>query len=179
MNFGSDSASRRIVRRSLGGCKQVRMRKASAQGSSWPRSKHYSWSAVQFLSILLLCVNNLQISWAISYQNGAPTSPSLLPGNRNTSHDRRFRRRELQSTHPLTRGPWTSLRAGSAVASPAVMASPSYYSRIALAGGLAGATGTVVLYPMDSAKTLRQSNPAEFSSVRQALWHLIKKRPSG
>jgi hypothetical protein len=29
----------------------------------------------------------------------------------------------------------------------------SYYLRVGLAGGLAGATGTTILYPMDSAKT--------------------------
>jgi len=32
----------------------------------------------------------------------------------------------------------------------------------------------MVLYPMDCAKTLRQSNPTQFSSVRAALWHLIR-----
>lgn len=48
----------------------------------------------------------------------------------------------------------TTIRAG-AVAAPAtaVFKPVSYYLRVALAGGLAGATGTVVLYPMDSAKT--------------------------
>jgi len=50
----------------------------------------------------------------------------------------------------------------------------SYYARVALAGGLAGATGTSALYPIDSAKTLRQSNPSMYSSVRHAFLSLIK-----
>ena len=54
----------------------------------------------------------------------------------------------------------------------------SYYARVALAGGLAGATGTTVLYPLDSAKTLRQSSPSKFGSVQQALWHLIRSPSS-
>jgi len=49
----------------------------------------------------------------------------------------------------------------------------SYYIRIGLAGGFAGATGTALLYPVDSAKTLRQSNPSRFASVRDAFETLI------
>jgi len=45
--------------------------------------------------------------------------------------------------------------------------------RVALAGGLAGATGTAVLYPIDTAKTLRQANPNRYSSVLAALGDLV------
>lgn len=48
-----------------------------------------------------------------------------------------------------------------------------YHSRVGLAGGIAGAVGTTVLYPMDAAKTLRQANPSQYASVSAALWALI------
>ena len=44
-----------------------------------------------------------------------------------------------------------------------------YFVKIALSGGIAGAVGSAVLYPMDAAKTLRQSNPSSYSSVFDAL----------
>jgi hypothetical protein len=54
----------------------------------------------------------------------------------------------------------SNLRAGATVvpatanAATAIVWKPlKYYLRVALAGGVAGATGTAVLYPMDSAKT--------------------------
>jgi solute carrier family 25 (mitochondrial S-adenosylmethionine transporter), member 26 len=43
--------------------------------------------------------------------------------------------------------------------------------KTAVAGGVAGAVGTLVLYPLDAAKTLRQASPQQFSSVRAALMH--------
>jgi hypothetical protein len=53
-----------------------------------------------------------------------------------------------------------------------------YYMRVGLAGGLAGASGTAVLYPMDCAKTLRQSQPETYKTVRQALQYLcVTKTP--
>mmetsp|Transcript_2845 Transcript_2845/g.7816 ORF Transcript_2845/g.7816 Transcript_2845/m.7816 type:complete len:421 (-) Transcript_2845:417-1679(-) len=52
----------------------------------------------------------------------------------------------------------------------------SYYLRVALAGGVAGATGSAVLYPLDSAKTLRQSDPSAYSSVRDALLQMLRSR---
>ena len=45
--------------------------------------------------------------------------------------------------------------------------------RIALCGGLAGATGTVLLYPFDTAKTLRQSQPSVYKNVWSALSSLF------
>jgi hypothetical protein len=44
-----------------------------------------------------------------------------------------------------------------------------FYMRVGLAGGLAGASGTALLYPMDCAKTLRQSQPQTYKTVRHAL----------
>lgn len=52
----------------------------------------------------------------------------------------------------------------------------SHSVRVGLAGGIAGAVGTAALYPFDSAKTLRQSDPARYKSVRHALVELC--RPS-
>jgi len=52
----------------------------------------------------------------------------------------------------------------------------SYYLRVALAGGVAGATGSAVLYPIDSAKTLRQSDPSAYSSVKDALFKMLKSK---
>lgn len=54
----------------------------------------------------------------------------------------------------------------------------SYYLRVALAGGVAGATGSAVLYPIDSAKTLRQSDPSAYSSVRDALVKMLRSKNS-
>jgi solute carrier family 25 S-adenosylmethionine transporter 26 len=54
----------------------------------------------------------------------------------------------------------------------------SYYLRVALAGGVAGATGSAVLYPIDSAKTLRQSDPNAYSSVRDALFQMLRSKHS-
>lgn len=48
-----------------------------------------------------------------------------------------------------------------------------YCVKVGLAGGIAGATGTACLYPVDSAKTLRQSNPSKYSSVWNAFQDLI------
>jgi Mitochondrial carrier protein len=45
-----------------------------------------------------------------------------------------------------------------------------------IAGGIAGAVGTVVLYPLDAAKTVRQASPEVFRSVRVALVALIRNR---
>lgn len=76
-------------------------------------------------------------------------------------------------------------RAGSATASfvgPApealVLEPLSYYLRVALAGGVAGATGSAVLYPIDSAKTLRQSDPGSYSSVKDALFQMLRSKHS-
>jgi len=52
----------------------------------------------------------------------------------------------------------------------------SYYLRVALAGGVAGATGSAVLYPIDSAKTLRQSDPGAYSSVKDALVQMLRSK---
>jgi len=75
-------------------------------------------------------------------------------------------------------------RAGSSVSfvgpPPANLAleSLSYYLRVALAGGVAGATGSAVLYPIDSAKTLRQSDPGSYSSVKDALFKMLRSKHS-
>jgi solute carrier family 25 (mitochondrial S-adenosylmethionine transporter), member 26 len=52
----------------------------------------------------------------------------------------------------------------------------SYYLRVALAGGVAGATGSAVLFPIDSAKTLRQTSPETYSSVRDALTKMLQSQ---
>jgi solute carrier family 25 S-adenosylmethionine transporter 26 len=54
-----------------------------------------------------------------------------------------------------------------------------YYLRVSLAGGLAGATGSLVLYPIDSAKTLRQADPSRYGSVRAALLTMVQSRDVG
>jgi solute carrier family 25 S-adenosylmethionine transporter 26 len=53
--------------------------------------------------------------------------------------------------------------------------------KMGLSGGLGGAVGTLLLFPMDTAKTLRQASPSQYTSVSHALqslfysnqqWHL-------
>ncbi|KAL7579913.1 hypothetical protein ACA910_004917 [Epithemia clementina (nom. ined.)] len=57
----------------------------------------------------------------------------------------------------------------------------AYALRVGLAGGLAGAAGTAALFPMDTAKTLRQTKPSTYKNVMSALgglcysngrWHI-------
>ena len=45
--------------------------------------------------------------------------------------------------------------------------------RVGLAGGIAGATGTLALFPVDAAKTLRQASPSLYKNVRQAFVSLV------
>jgi hypothetical protein len=49
----------------------------------------------------------------------------------------------------------------------------SYALRVGLAGGIAGATGTAMLFPVDSAKTMRQASPTVYNSVRHAFRRLM------
>ena len=72
-----------------------------------------------------------------------------------------------------------STRGGSSAAiaaSSSFAATASTHIRVALAGGIAGAVGTAALYPMDTAKTLRQANPNTYKSVREALVHLVYRQ---
>mmetsp|Transcript_27774 Transcript_27774/g.43086 ORF Transcript_27774/g.43086 Transcript_27774/m.43086 type:complete len:379 (-) Transcript_27774:30-1166(-) len=48
-------------------------------------------------------------------------------------------------------------------------------ARVALCGGIAGATGTALLYPFDTAKTLRQTKPEVHKSVYGALCSLYSQ----
>lgn len=49
-------------------------------------------------------------------------------------------------------------------------------TRLALAGALAGAFTTIFLHPIDTAKTLRQTNPEVFRSTRQAIKSVVSER---
>lgn len=48
-----------------------------------------------------------------------------------------------------------------------------YIIKTGIAGGIAGAVGTTLLYPFDSAKTLRQASPKQFKSVIAALQYML------
>ncbi|CAB9514291.1 adenosylmethionine carrier 1, chloroplastic/mitochondrial [Seminavis robusta] len=62
---------------------------------------------------------------------------------------------------------------GGAIARPD---SFGYFLKVGLSGGIAGAVGSAALYPMDAAKTLRQSSPGDYKSVFQALGALAYSR---
>ncbi|CAN0432074.1 unnamed protein product, partial [Pylaiella littoralis] len=48
--------------------------------------------------------------------------------------------------------------------------------KMAVAGALAGAIATAALFPIDTAKTLRQANPKAFKGTRDALGHICRTR---
>jgi hypothetical protein len=62
---------------------------------------------------------------------------------------------KAQPPSPKTRFPTKRhLKSPALIQRPNTVVQPlSYYLRVALAGGVAGATGTCLLYPIDSAKT--------------------------
>jgi hypothetical protein len=45
--------------------------------------------------------------------------------------------------------------------------------RVAMAGGIAGGVGTALLYPIDTAKTLRQTDPTKYPKTKDALVDLF------
>lgn len=45
-----------------------------------------------------------------------------------------------------------------------------------IAGGVAGSTGTTLLFPLDAAKTLRQTNPSQYKSLGGSLRALLTTR---
>ena len=47
------------------------------------------------------------------------------------------------------------------------------------AGGIAGAAGTLVLYPIDATETLRQSTPDKYGLVWKALMYLLTGNKAG
>lgn len=78
-----------------------------------------------------------------------------------------------------TAKPWSTMPRHQSLGVPPTIAAPFsmawwwYHARVGIAGGVAGAVGTTVLHPFDCAKTLRQSNPEKFQSVRTAFWSLL------
>ncbi|CAN0171977.1 unnamed protein product, partial [Ectocarpus fasciculatus] len=46
--------------------------------------------------------------------------------------------------------------------------------KMAVAGAMAGAIATAALFPIDTAKTLRQANPKAFKGTRDALAHICR-----
>jgi hypothetical protein len=78
-------------------------------------------------------------------------SPPAATPKTSASEYRRLRveQKQQQQNNPIA----SNLRAGAMAPTVPLKNSLSYYLRVALAGGVAGATGTAVLYPMDSAKT--------------------------
>ncbi|CAN0020019.1 unnamed protein product [Ectocarpus sp. 4 AP-2014] len=48
--------------------------------------------------------------------------------------------------------------------------------KMAVAGAMAGAIATAALFPIDTAKTLRQANPKAFKGTRDALAHICRTR---
>jgi solute carrier family 25 S-adenosylmethionine transporter 26 len=99
------------------------------------------------------------------------TSVSLLQGKRNTkAADSRWRSSAASRTtlsRPLLNNDKKDVPI---LAKPFSKAWWWYHVRVGWSGGIAGAVGTTLLYPIDSAKTLRQANPEQFSSVWAALW---------
>jgi len=91
-------------------------------------------------------------------------------------HDRSILGTRAGSTS--TRASFVSGLAAGGAAGGLGLESFSYYLRVALAGGVAGMTGSAVLYPIDSAKTLRQSDPRAYSSVKDALLKMLASKNS-
>jgi len=64
-------------------------------------------------------------------------------------------------------------REGAIAASKHMLTTGVTNLRVVLVGGIAEAIGTLVLYPLDTAKTLRQSNPEKYRDVRMASQEII------
>lgn len=62
------------------------------------------------------------------------------------------------------------------VASKLVATPPGLGWRIAFAGGLAGMLTNVVLHPLDTVKTLRQSNPSAYRGVFPTMAHVVRSK---
>jgi len=65
----------------------------------------------------------------------------------------------------------------SSFASPAMQqsyTSPLNTAKTALSGGFAGFVGTLTLFPLDCAKTVKQANPSQYKTVFNALTSKVK-----
>ena len=107
-----------------------------------------------------------QLYNSLTRQSGSKSHFHPVPGHRHLQQlqcraERRVSKKRKDPSDDNDRS-WTS------------SSSLSHTLRVGLAGGIAGAIGTTALYPFDSAKTLRQSDPAKYKSVRDALWELCR-----
>lgn len=112
----------------------------------------------------------------ISRKHAKSLSETDVGSNDSSIHNRHILGTRAGSTS--TRASFVSGLAAGGAAGGLGLESFSYYLRVALAGGVAGATGSAVLYPIDSAKTLRQSDPGAYSSVKDALLKMLASKNS-
>eukprot|EP00934_Nitzschia_sp_Nitz4_P005135 Nitzschia sp. Nitz4//scaffold34_size148208//60205//61716//NITZ4_002976-RA/size148208-snap-gene-0.220-mRNA-1//-1//CDS//3329548783//5125//frame0 len=119
---------------------------------------------LQFLKVDVMAGSTQSLSGGFIFRATSPKLTSLTSSSRNIN-----KAGAVSSMATLRGGSYKPLSS-----------SLMYYGRVALAGGIAGAAGTSTLYPLDIAKTLRQSDPSKYKSVRTALQDLVRtKSPSG
>jgi len=109
------------------------------------------------------------------YENplAASRSSSHLPASESSTSSFCVHRPSRSQQKPQQQSRTSSQRQAQTCASAKPPQSLLYFIKVGLAGGLAGAVGTTLLYPVDVAKTLRQSQPSKYKSVFAALASLV------
>lgn len=96
-------------------------------------------------------------------------STSLLPASRQTGVETGAIEPELFTLSPFS----SSTPAKPSTTATSLSLSLQDCLKTAVAGGVAGAVSTILLYPLDAAKTIRQASPGVFASVSAALKHRV------
>ncbi len=122
------------------------------------------------LSLLCLLLIACCPTTIIAASSRTTTTVSLVQGRHNTKANNCQSRWCSSTVKQTTPSRPTNKKNVPILVTPFSKAWWWYHVRVGWSGGIAGAVGTTLLYPIDSAKTLRQANPEQFSSVWVALW---------
>jgi solute carrier family 25 S-adenosylmethionine transporter 26 len=136
-------------------------------------------------SLLVLLLFTLDVAHSLPHNENNKLSTAI---QNHREQEIWFRRRLFQEQAILSRRNSKPYRIIDA-RRPLLLSEKPYYShsqysqfayavRVGLSGGLAGALGTLLLFPLDASKTMRQANPSQYASVRHALVGLLRDETS-